>query len=111
MFSVTDRERPLKFFVIGEFDLDGDGRADRDGRERIEDLIREWGGNLEPRLTAQIDFVVLGGPPPAPRRSMDRDAEDDVRYQSAKKRMDKDGDAVARRVDGGPSSLTHLTRM
>ncbi len=92
---IYDPDRTLKFYVLGQFDLDGDGEPDRDGKARIENLIQEWGGKVEPNLTAQLDFVVLGGPPPAPRRAMDRDIEDDLQYQAAKRAMDEYTERVA----------------
>ncbi len=85
---VYDRNRTLKFYVMGDFDLDGDGRGDRDGRQRVESLVLDWGGKLETELSARVDFVVLGGPPSRPHRANDLAAEDDVNYQSAKRAYD-----------------------
>jgi hypothetical protein len=82
---IYDRHRTLRFFVMGEFDLNGDGRGDPDGRERIESIVEEWGGKLETDLTAQVDFVVLGAPPERPYRSPDADLEDDTAYQNAQR--------------------------
>ncbi len=81
---VYDRHRKLSFFVLGDFDLDGDGRGDPDGKGRIEAIVEDWGGVLQGELSARVDFVVLGGPPHKPTRSRDIDVEDDVRYQAAK---------------------------
>lgn len=86
---VYDRIRTLKFFVLGDFDLDGDQKSDPDGADRIAAIIERWGGIVEPRLNAQVDFVVLGGPPPTPRRSPEYDEVDDVRYQAEKQVYDR----------------------
>lgn len=92
---VYDRDRKLKFYVLGEFDLNGDGRADPDGAKRIEAMIAANGGVVEDRLTAQVDFVVLGGPPATPKRSMQFTEAEDVQYQSQKKQYDAFQDTLA----------------
>jgi hypothetical protein len=92
---VYDRDRTLKFFVLGDFDLDGDNRPDPDGRQRIEAIIERSGGQLEPRLNAQVDFVVLGGPPPAPRRSPQFTEAEDIQYQAAKRAEDRYNELAA----------------
>jgi hypothetical protein len=85
---IYDRNRALKFFVMGDFDLDGDGRGDRDGPERIAAIVEEAGGELQPRLNAQVDFVVLGGPPPAPRRNAEYEESEDREYLKGKQAYD-----------------------
>ena len=82
---IYDRHRKLAFFVLGEFDLDGDGRYDPDGADRIKALIQNWGGDLVDTLNAQVDFVVLGGAPKSPSRPLDASPEEDRRYQAAER--------------------------
>ncbi|MCB9849742.1 MAG: hypothetical protein H6817_03465 [Phycisphaerales bacterium] len=86
---IYDRTRTLKFFVMGEFDMNGDGKDDSDGPERIETIIEKWGGEIEQRLTARVDFVVLGGPPPTPKRSLEYDESDDRQYLAQKQIHDR----------------------
>ena len=64
---VYDRSRPMNFVVVGLFDMDRDGKPDRDGTETIESLIKGWGGTVSADLGALTDFVVLGAAPPRPR--------------------------------------------
>lgn len=85
---IYDRDRQFKFFVYGDFDLDGDGRASVADREMVNTMIREWGGTVvEPedrqrRLLASfndediadarivppdVDFVVVGREPQMPQ--------------------------------------------
>jgi len=60
---VYDPGRPLRFVVVGEFDLDRDGRDDPQGAEQIQGLIRSWGGDVQGKLTSRADFVVAGYAP------------------------------------------------
>ncbi len=82
---IYDRHQSIKFFVMGEFDINGDGRDDPQGQRDIISLIEQWGGSTLSELSAKVDFVVLGGPPERPRRSPDVDPEDDPKYQAAAK--------------------------
>ncbi len=63
---VYDRDRPQKFLVVGEFDLDRDGQVDAAGAQVIESLVREWGGVVTQELSAVTDFMVLGASPKRP---------------------------------------------
>jgi hypothetical protein len=57
-----------KFVVAGEFDYDGDGQIDKDGREKIIQLIERWGGTITDNVTIATDFVVLGYAPTVPKK-------------------------------------------
>ncbi len=63
---IWDRERPNQFIVIGEFDLDGDGKPDYDGVTKIEALIQRWGGVVAKEVTSQTDYLILGTEPKVP---------------------------------------------
>lgn len=60
---IWDKMSSNSFVVAGQFDFDGDGTIDHDGREKIVDLIKRWGGNVTTDLTIDTDFVVLGYKP------------------------------------------------
>ncbi|MFP4144631.1 MAG: hypothetical protein ACOCTI_01050 [Phycisphaeraceae bacterium] len=64
--AVYDPDTTYTFRVYGQFDLDGDGESSDDDRERLENLIREWGGKLSDDLDYEVDFLVLGQEPPLP---------------------------------------------
>lgn len=57
-----------KFVVTGEFDYDGNGKIDKDGREKIIQLIERWGGIVTDNVTIATDFVVLGHAPTVPQK-------------------------------------------
>lgn len=65
---IYDPNRSLTFVAIGEFDLNHDGQPDPDGVATIESLINDWGGEVSSELSAMTDFVILGSPPPRPRK-------------------------------------------
>lgn len=65
---VYDKDRPFKFYVYGDFDLNNDNRATATERERVRNMIRTWGGELvrDEELPVDTDFVVLGKAPELP---------------------------------------------
>jgi len=57
---VYDRQRRLRFVLVGKMDIDGDGTDDV---EQLKGLIQEFGGRLDASLTVQTDYLVLGEKP------------------------------------------------
>ena len=57
-----DPQAVLKFYVYGDFNIDGDPN----GRERIISMINQWGGQVTDKLTYDVDYLVLGTEPPLP---------------------------------------------
>jgi len=72
---VWDSNETNIFAVAGEFDLDNDGRPDYDGAEKIERLIRKWGGKTLDEVTVNTDFLVLGTPPRRPSEPTPKEIE------------------------------------
>jgi len=60
---VYDRERRLRFVLVGRMDIHGDGT---DSTEQLKALIQEFGGRLDPQLTVQTDYLVVGEEPTIP---------------------------------------------
>jgi hypothetical protein len=60
---IWDKDKTNVFVVVGDFDLDNDGRVDYDGVEKIGARIEKWGGRVDPAVTIDTDFVVLGNVP------------------------------------------------
>ena len=54
------------FCVAGDFDFNGDGQIDFDGRDRVVGLIERWGGQSSETLSVETDFLVLGKAPVVP---------------------------------------------
>ncbi len=86
---VYDRDRPLSFMVVGEFDVDRDGRIDRDGALRIEALVENWGGRVGSELTALTDFVVVGAPPLKPQTAGTVSAEIAARNEAVQRNYER----------------------
>jgi hypothetical protein len=63
---IYDRNRAVGFVVVGDFDLDRDGRPDSDGAAAIESMIADWGGTIATELSGLTDFVVVGAAPRVP---------------------------------------------
>lgn len=62
---IWSKDKQYQFCVAGEFDFDGDGKIDADGRDRIVGLITAWGGKVTDSVSVETDFLVLGQPPQA----------------------------------------------
>ncbi len=60
---VYDRQRRMRFMLIGKIDIDADGVDDS---EQLKALIQEFGGRVDTRLTVQTDYVVAGEEPAVP---------------------------------------------
>jgi hypothetical protein len=63
---VWDSKTSNKFVVAGEFDFDQDGHIDRNGSEKIEQLIEGWNGRVIDKVTIETDVIVLGTIPEMP---------------------------------------------
>jgi len=61
-----DPDAIIKFYVYGDFNPNGEGVANADGRDQIISKIRQWGGHVTEALTYDVDFLVLGTEPPLP---------------------------------------------
>ena len=63
---IWDPAKQNQFVVVGDFDLNGDGKPDFDGVTRIEALIQKWGGATSKEVTPLTDYVILGTEPQVP---------------------------------------------
>ncbi len=61
-----DPDKVYKFIVYGNFDTNRDGNATRFEADRLESLIRQWGGQTVEEITGDLDFLVLGRQPVLP---------------------------------------------
>ncbi len=65
---IWDSREKNTFVVAGDFDLNGDGVSDADAPEKLEGLVKGWGGKVADSVTVNTDFVILGTPPKIPPR-------------------------------------------
>jgi hypothetical protein len=80
---VYDRQRRMRFRLIGKMDTDGDGFDDS---EELKALIQEFGGRVDDQLTVQTDFLVTGEEPPVPAPPGPTDGpQKQQEYQEARK--------------------------
>lgn len=73
------RNRQPKFYVIGQFDLNYDGLVDDYGKQDVEGLVRQWGGQVVDELDETTDFVVIGSAPGIPAFAPGQTISDQVR--------------------------------
>ena len=57
---IWDSTRTNVFAIAGDFDLDGNGQIDYDATEKITALIEKWGGKVDPNISINTDFLILG---------------------------------------------------
>ena len=61
-----DKNSPKRFRVYGRFDLENDGNASEEDRQRFMSIVRELGGEIVDDVTVDTDIVVLGVEPVVP---------------------------------------------
>jgi hypothetical protein len=90
---VYDRERRLRFCLVGKMDINGDGLDDT---EQLKALIQEFGGRVDPTLTVQTDYLVVGEEPIVPPAPAPSDSPMVKQmYQETLKRFIEYKDAIA----------------
>jgi len=91
---VYDRQRRMRFVLKGKMDMDSDGFDDS---EELKALIQEFGGRIDPDLTVQADFLVLGEEPAVPAPPDPGDTpQRQQEYRDARKRFIEYTEARAR---------------
>ena len=57
-----------RMMVYGKFDVNNDGKVSTGEASVIRNRIQEWGGKVidSEKVTGDLDFVVMGNPPPEP---------------------------------------------
>ena len=90
---IWDRDTPNRFVVIGDFDYNNDGVIDKDGAQRITELIQRWGGIVVDEVTVDTDFMVVGVEPAALRYptqdELDMDPMAQQRYELSIKKVEE----------------------
>jgi len=91
---VYDRERRLRFALVGKMDIKGDGV---DNTEQLKALIQEFGGKVDTALTVQTDYLVVGEEPvvPSPPAAAESPMVKQM-YEDARKRFIEYTEARAR---------------
>lgn len=88
---IWDSDKTNVFVVAGEFDLNGDGKIDYDGAEKIKALIKKWGGRATDEISIDTDYLVLGTTPIVLQRPTFEQTEIDPmameKYEASLKRL------------------------
>jgi len=91
---VYDRSRRMRFVLVGKMDIDGDGLDDS---EQLKALIQDFGGKIDPALTVQADFLVVGEEPVvAAPPAADASPQERVKYEEHRKSFIQYTEAKAR---------------
>ena len=89
---IWDRDKIYKFSLVGDFDVNRDGRIDPDGIEAVSRLVVKWGSETTDEISALLDAVILGQPPQVPPKPKALDLETDPlaeeKYNAAQRRLD-----------------------
>ena len=72
---IWNKDKRYLFCVSGEFDFNGDGVVDPDGRDRIIKMVERWGGQATGSLSVDTDFLILGQPPEIPERPSEEEID------------------------------------
>jgi hypothetical protein len=90
---IWDSSKPNVFVIGGDFDLNGDGYYDYDAAQQIAALIEKWGGKVDPNVTIDTDFVVLGQTPQTTEMPSPEEQRLDPtalgKYKESLKRLDR----------------------
>lgn len=84
-----DADRVFKFYVFGDFDVDGDGQANPADADVIKSQVRQWGGALADKIDYSVDYLVLGTPPALPRELTGAERADPVRIREFNEQKQK----------------------
>lgn len=76
---IWDADRTNVFVVTGDFDVDNDGQLDADGVDKIQRLVKKWGGEMADSISVDTDFLVLGKQPTVLRKPTIEEEEIDPR--------------------------------
>ena len=76
---IWDADRTNVFVITGDFDVDNDGQFDADGIDKIERLVKKWGGEMTDSISVDTDFLVLGKQPTVLRKPSIEEEEIDPR--------------------------------
>jgi hypothetical protein len=84
---VYDPSVKYNFVVYGDFDLSESGAPSPTDTEIIKRLITQWGGELQPKVDLDTDFVVMGAQPVIPRITDSTDPAQQLAKQRAEARL------------------------
>ena len=94
---IYDPDRTLTFHVFGDFDVNNDGVSTSRDRNRIESMIRRWGGKVADDLDYQADYLVLGKRPEVPEEPGEGTVDPEAReaYFRARNKLEQYRSLVA----------------
>ena len=98
---IWDKDKPNTFYVSGQFDLDGDGKIDNYGTDKVVHLIKQWGGIVTDVIDINTDFVVAGQLPAVYEKPSDNEVDmvlAEQKYEESMKQF-KEYQAAVKRAE------------
>jgi len=65
---IWDSDEDNVFVIAGDFDINGDGKTDRNANDKLQALVEKWGGKVNDDVSVNTDFVILGSTPRVRRK-------------------------------------------
>jgi len=109
--ALFDPSKVYKFVVFGNFDADRDGIPTPLERNDVEGMIVSWGGKIDPDLSGDADFLILGQRPILPPRP-GQDAPFEVVQEFTRRQREVDRyDALQKQAEATSIPLLNENRL
>lgn len=84
---IWDKDKIYKFALVGQFDINKDGKPDPDGLELISQLLTKWGAETTGDISPFLDALIIGQAPYVPPQPTAQQRQQDPlaqeRYEAA----------------------------
>jgi hypothetical protein len=101
---VYDRERRLRFVLIGKIDIEGSGA---DQSEQLKGLVQKFGGRVEEEVTPPVDYLIVGDEPQVPPQpAAGTSAIEQTQYKVAREQYITYHEAIAKAEQFGIPMLS-----
>ncbi len=89
---IYNRNVPLNFFVMGDFDLNQDEMIDPNGEQRVAEIISLAGGAVNKQISPAVNFVIVGKTPETPEKVEDAGEYAQEEYEKQMKKVQRFND-------------------
>jgi hypothetical protein len=90
---IWDRTKVYKLLLVGDFDLNLDGKVDPDAVATLTRTLEKWGAQCTDEMSALVDAVVIGQPPQIPPKPtaeiLTADPAAQQKFDAAQRRLER----------------------